>query len=73
MSAMLREILVGLVLGAVVLGPFACGGGVPAVVRCKLQALEVLPDDPGMVTIYDAIDVIERVRACRRLGPDGGS
>lgn len=71
---MLREIAAGLVIGLVVFGwLIACvGGGVSPLVRCKLEALGVLPDDPGMVTIYDAIDVIERVKACHRVA-DGGT
>lgn len=71
---MLREIAAGTLLG---LGLFcvtqvACGGGLPPIVRCKLEALRVLPDDPGMVTVYDAVDVVERVKACHRAQADGG-
>lgn len=69
---MLREIALGMLIGVGLFVPFACGGGVSPLVRCKLDALKVLPDDPGMVTIYDAVDVIERVKACHRAA-DGGS
>ena len=41
--------------------------------RCKLDALKVLPDDPMQATVYDAVDVIERLNACHRLDADGGS
>lgn len=70
---MLREIAAGVLLGFAFFTPFACAGGaLSPLVRCKLDALRVLPDDPGMVTIYDAIDVIERVKACHREQGDGG-
>lgn len=71
---MLREIAAGVVIGV---GVFALlvgcmGGGLSPLVRCKLEALRVLPDDPGMVTIYDAVDVVERVKACHQAQADGG-
>jgi hypothetical protein len=71
---MLREIALGVVVGMVALGlPLACGGaGVTPLVRCKLEALRILPDDPAMVTVYDVADIVERVRACRRTESDGG-
>lgn len=70
----LRQILLGSVLCLVTLGPLvvACGGGLSPVVRCKLEALRVLPKDPLMVTIYDGVDVVERVNACDRMSADGG-
>lgn len=74
---MLREIALGAVVGMCVLGlPLACTSGrLPELVRCQLSALEILPNDPKMATIYDAIDVIERVRACHaeHVGRDGGA
>jgi len=39
-------------------------------IACRLDALRVLPEDPEQVTVYDAIDVVNRVRACR--GGDAG-
>jgi hypothetical protein len=71
---MLREIAAGLVIGLVVFGLLvACmGGGLSPVVRCKLEALEVLPEDPMQATAYDAVDVIERLQACHREQADGG-
>jgi hypothetical protein len=68
---MLREIAAGTVLVFVLLG-LACGSGLSPVVRCKLEAVRVLPDDPMQATVYDAVDVIERLRACHRLEADGG-
>ena len=54
----------------------ACGVGsanLPAVIQCQLDALKVLPKDPAMATPYDAVDIIHRIRACKREFPDGGS
>jgi hypothetical protein len=71
---MLREIALGALIGMCALGlPLACTSGkLPELVRCQLSALEVLPDDPRMVTVMDAIDVVERVRACH-VAHDGGA
>jgi hypothetical protein len=66
---MLREIAAGTALGFVLL---ACGSGLPPVVRCKLEALDVLPDDPMQATALDAVDIIERLKACHRADADGG-
>ena len=71
---MLREIAAGVVIGV---GVFALlvgcmGGGLSPLVRCKLEALRVLPDDPGMVTVNDGIDLVERLNACHRAAADGG-
>jgi hypothetical protein len=53
----------------------ACGvGGMSPLSRCKLDAIRVLPADPLQATVYDAIDVIERIRACHRaIKNDGGA
>lgn len=72
---MLREIAVGAVVGMVVLGlPLAActSGGLSPSVRCQLDALKVLPSDPMMVTVRDAIDVAQRIRECKRAHPDAG-
>lgn len=70
---MLREMAIGVVVGMLVFGlPLACGAGVTPLVRCKLEALKILPDDPLKVTPYDAVDLIERLEACRRAQSDGG-
>jgi hypothetical protein len=71
---MLREIAAGVVIGV---GVFALlvgcmGGGLSPLVRCKLEALKVLPEDPGMVSVYDGIDLVERLNACHRAEADGG-
>lgn len=70
---MLREIAAGLVIGLVVFGVLVgcLGGGLSPVVRCKLDALKVLPEDPGMVTLNDAVDVIERLKVCHRQADAG--
>jgi hypothetical protein len=70
---MLREIAAGTVLRVVVfcLTQVACAE-LPAVVRCKLDALKVLPEDENQITVGDALDVYHRVRACHRLESDGG-
>lgn len=71
---MLREIAFGVVIVMVALGlPLACGGaGVSPLVRCQLEALKILPADPDMVTVFDAVDVTQRLRECRRVARDGG-
>lgn len=53
--------------------PWACGAGaqLTPVNRCRLSALEILPKDPKMATVYDAVDVIERMLSCER-DADGG-
>jgi hypothetical protein len=70
---MLREIALGMVIGMCALGlPLACTSGrLPELVRCQLSALEILPDDPKMATIYDAEDVILRIKACHELHDAG--
>jgi hypothetical protein len=56
-------------LGVCVTG---CGAALPAAqIQCRLAALEVLPEDPMQVTVYDAVDVVERLRACS-APKDGG-
>lgn len=75
MNSPLVQVAAGFVIGLVALGPAACGsahGRLPPVVECKLAALKVLPTDPMQATVYDAVDVIERVGECDRLS-DGGA
>lgn len=71
---MLRELAAGTVLGfgLFCLTQVACGSGLPPVVRCKLDAVKILPADPLEATVYDAIDVVQRLNACHRLEADGG-
>lgn len=71
---MLREIAAGLVIGLIVFGWLtAClGGSLPPLVRCKLEALKVLPEDENMITVGDARDVYRRIRACHQQQTDGG-
>lgn len=60
-------------IGAAVL-PMSCGAGgtLSPLMRCKLDALKVLPEDPMNATVYDAVDVIQRVRACHVEAGDAG-
>jgi hypothetical protein len=64
------------VIGAALI-PWACGArqgdAQSALIRCRLDALKVLPEDPLSATVYDAIDVIERLRACKRQAADAGA
>lgn len=54
-----------LIFGTLLLCLNGCGSaGITPAVRCKLEALRVLPDDPMMVTPYDAVDLIQRIKAC---------
>lgn len=47
--------------------PWSCAGGqLTPLMQCRLAALEVLPEDPAMATVYDAVDVVERMLACKR-------
>jgi hypothetical protein len=72
------QIAIGCVIGLIAFAiPLSCGAGsarLPALVACKLEAIDkVLPAEPGMLSIYDAIDIWERVRACNRAHPDAGA
>lgn len=79
MSAV-RQILLGLTLCVVAVGPivFACGGSEPLalspLMRCKLEALKILPHNPRMLTPYDLDDVAARYYECfRAVSVDGGA
>lgn len=54
---------------------FGCSvaGTLPQSVQCRLNALTVLPKDPKMATVADAIDVVNRVKACDAAPADAGS
>lgn len=72
----LQEIALG---SAIALAAFCtvgtpgCGSALtPQLVQCKLAALSVLPQDPQMATVYDSIDLIERIKACHAK-VDGGT
>ena len=57
---------------AVLLGVVAgCTAVDQSAVRCKLAALEELPDDPGEITASDVVQVVEHVRRCAK-GADAG-
>lgn len=71
----IAQIAVGLVIGFVGVGvPWACSGaqGLSPVMACRLRSLDILPEDPMQATVYDAVDIIERLRACERVSADGG-
>lgn len=40
--------------------------------RCKLGALEELPDDPAEVNVSDVVQVVEHIRACKAKSADAG-
>ena len=46
---------------------------VAQVVRCKLAALEVLPEDPRSITSYDLDTLAGKLRACHAQASDGGT
>ena len=60
--------------GAIGALPWACGArqgqSVTAAIQCRLDALRVLPEDVGNATVYDAIDIIERIKECGRKYPE---
>lgn len=67
---MLRQITWGFVVGYIgLLALSACGAS--QLVECRLQAIRALPEDPEMVTVYDAIDTVKRLRACKVAGDAG--
>ena len=70
----IAQILAGAVVLAATLLVTKCtaGGQLTPRMQCRLDALKVLPSDPLNATVYDAVDVIQRVRACDRSHPDAG-
>lgn len=68
---MLRQISWGFVVGfALVLGLAKCAGG-SALIACRVDAVKILPSDPDMVSAYDVVDLVGRLRACSQ-GDAGG-
>jgi hypothetical protein len=67
-------VVVGVLAVAAVAFPWACGSGaqLTPLNQCRLESVSILPKDPNMATVYDAVDVIERLLACERMVPDGG-
>lgn len=49
---------------------FGCGS--PALVQCRVEAVKILPEDPGQITPYDLADLVQRLNACKRMGGDAG-
>lgn len=70
------QIAAGLVVALLAFGlaPAACGAGgqLTPLMRCKLDALKILPKDPAMATPYDVADIVTRIRACHEEAADGG-
>lgn len=60
---MLKQIGFGFVVGFVLLRGLA-GCGASVVAQCKLEAVRMLPEDPGLVTAYDVVDLVGRLKAC---------
>lgn len=54
--------------------PASVGCGTPAVLQCRLDAVEqAVPHDPGLVTVDDVIAVVERLAACKATPTDAGA
>ena len=64
---------IGLITFGLLLLTQGCGSSLtPQLVQCKLDALKILPDDPMHVTVFDAVDLVERIQACHAPA-DGGT
>ncbi len=59
-----------LLASCLLLSSLSCGPA--ALVQCRLDAVKILPDDPGQVTPYDVVDVVKRLHACK-AGPDAAA
>jgi hypothetical protein len=67
---MLRQSLGGFVVGFILLRALvACGS--TQLVECQLHALKSLPDDPGQITPYDTLGLVQSLKACRAKGDAG--
>lgn len=65
--------LLGLALfGCLALAAQGCGTA-STVIACKLDALKVLPEDPRMVTPFDAVDLVNRLNECSKAQADAGA
>jgi hypothetical protein len=58
--------LFAVLLVAFIVAGFACNPAALSTLKCKAEAAELLPDDPGAVTVSHAIEVVEAVRRCSR-------
>jgi len=72
-----RQVVIGAAVSVVAFTLLAlmlngCGAATPLLVQCKLDALKILPDDPRMVTPWDAVDLVNRIKACHAPA-DGGT
>jgi len=53
----------------------ACTPAAQQGLRCRLSALDALPEDPNLVTLSDAVQLVSAVRQCKTAPaeqPDGG-
>lgn len=42
-----------------------CAGG-SALIACRVEAVKILPSDPDMISAYDVVDLVGRLRACNQ-------
>ena len=64
--------ILAITLGLSVLA--ACGTtATSAVIRCQLDALRALPEDPMQVTVFDSVDLVTKLKACREPAADAGA
>lgn len=68
------QIVAAFGVGLIALAVARCSatGQLTPVMACRLDALKVLPADPLNATVADAVDVIQRVRACGQVHGDAG-
>lgn len=70
MPLMLRQITWGFVVGLIAIRALAACGSTQ-LVECRVNALHVLPADPEQVTVYDVVDLVGRLKACKAQGDAG--
>jgi hypothetical protein len=58
----MRGALALVALGLLVLEGTGCGSA--TAVQCRVEAVRFLPDDPMQVTVFDTVDLVERLKAC---------
>lgn len=58
-------------LVALMLAALRCTPAQRAGLKCKAEAAELLPDDPGEVTVSHVVEVVEAVRRCQRSADAG--
>jgi hypothetical protein len=58
----MRPLFALVALSLLVLEGTGCGS--VTVAQCRVSAVRFLPDDPMQVTVFDTVDLVERLRAC---------